>query len=100
MNGKRLACLLLAALLLATPLAALADTEWHVRNNGTEPVDVYAQIGDPAPTRALAPGQEMLYLSDYGNGWHQVQILDGSLDRKSTRLNSSHRLTSRMPSSA
>jgi phosphoenolpyruvate carboxykinase (GTP) len=29
-----------------------------------------------------------------------VHWCDGSVDRKSTRLNSSHRLTSRMPSSA
>ena len=29
-----------------------------------------------------------------------VALLDGHLDRKSTRLNSSHRHTSRMPSSA
>ena len=51
MNRKRFACLLLAALLLAVPFVASADTEQHVRNNGTEPVDVYAQIGDPAPDR-------------------------------------------------
>jgi SulP family sulfate permease len=40
------------------------------------------------------------HLIDVLSHLHQTQPLPALLDRKSTRLNSSHRLTSRMPSSA
>ena len=77
MNGKRVACLVLG-LLLALPLAARADTEQRVRNDGTEAVGIYEAIGDAEPRWSLGPGQEVRYLGDWGNGWHQVQALNGS----------------------
>jgi IMP dehydrogenase len=48
----------------------------------------------------IATGDAAKALIDVGADAVKVGIGPGSIDRKSTRLNSSHRLTSRMPSSA
>ena len=48
----------------------------------------------------LRDGRAVPLSEAYDNGEHALAELDGQADRKSTRLNSSHRHTSRMPSSA
>ena len=50
----------------------------------------------PATILELVDGIEASYLSGVG----ELDPADDTSDRKSTRLNSSHRLTARMPSSA
>ena len=77
MNRKRLCCLLLAALLGLLPLApALAAGEKYVKNTGTEPVAVFAAIGDETPVETLAPGAQVKWLSEGtvdGLLWYQVE---------------------------
>ena len=77
MNGKRIFCLLLAVLLGLLPLApALAAGEKYVKNTGTEPVGIFAAIGDEAPARTLAPGEQVRWLSEStvdGQLWYQVE---------------------------
>ncbi len=77
MNRKRLCCLLLAALLGLLPLAtALAAGEKYVKNTGTEPVAVFAAIGDEAPVGTLAPGEQVKWLGEStvnGQLWYQVE---------------------------
>ena len=57
--------------------------------------------------KALGTRKTFVYVYDYGDNWsHKVKVekiikLDAPIsDRKSTRLNSSHEIPSRMPSSA
>ena len=77
MNRKRLCCLLLAALLGLLPLApALAAGEKYVKNTGTEPVAVFAAIGDETPVETLAPGAQVKWLGENtvdGQLWYQVE---------------------------
>ena len=77
MNRKRLCCLLLAVLLGLLPLApALAAGEKYVRNTGTEPVAVFAAIGDETPVETLAPGAQVKWLGENtvdGQLWYQVE---------------------------
>ena len=49
---------------------------------------------------AAAAGMPAMALTDHGNMFGAIQFYNLARDRKSTRLNSSHRSLSRMPSSA
>ena len=75
----------------------LLDEEPYLFTGGIySPLD--AQIAEQA-------GMKSIYLSGYSlamlNGWPDMGLLTMTeVDRKSTRLNSSHHTTSRMPSSA
>ena len=52
-------------------------------------------------TKLVNRGLEVVIREELDNDqWKRYEIFQDTLDRKSTRLNSSHRLESRMPSSA
>jgi peptidyl-prolyl cis-trans isomerase SurA len=58
-----------------------------------------APLREKLKQSGYSEAQQRIYLSDQQAPMLQ-KMIDDKLDRKSTRLNSSHRLTSRMPSSA
>jgi DivIVA domain-containing protein len=68
-----------------------------------EPVvtEVPAAVETPAPAPAAGdPAAASAGIIELAQRLHDEHVAEGKADRKSTRLNSSHRLTSRMPSSA
>jgi len=76
MNVKRALCLALAVLLALLPLATLAEEQKYVKNTGTEPVGVFAAIGDSTPVRPLNPGEQVKWLGEEtvaGALWYAVE---------------------------
>ena len=63
-------------------------TKLHVHDENNE-----CGIGDVVEIRECRPLSKT-------KAWTLVRVVEKAVDRKSTRLNSSHRHTSRMPSSA
>ena len=59
-----------------------------------------AELDAVAQAKRLAIGLLGNGVSAYGDEWRDAQEVQGKIDRKSTRLNSSHIQKSRMPSSA
>ena len=79
----------------------------HVDDNtiawwGTQAEDVYAEAFDPNDRISLEQFTQELnrFIVGADNIWAQGPVFDIVIDRKSTRLNSSHTDISRMPSSA
>ena len=108
---KKILAALLAAMMLLT-LAACGG------NSGTKTVDVQKLADDlkenvPYSAEMIADAEEELnykmdppegttmagYIAD-GNAYDMIVVGQCARDRKSTRLNSSHKTESRMPSSA
>ena len=61
----------------------------------TSPKTIYAATGESNMRNSVSIGDGIYKSTDAGSNWQKI-----GLDRKSTRLNSSHSSVSRMPSSA
>ena len=71
--------------------------DWHV-SEGTDGIVVVGTTGE-SPTVDFDEHKELIRIAvQHARG--RIPIIAGTGDRKSTRLNSSHQSTSRMPSSA
>ena len=103
---RRLALPLLIVLQTALPAAMAADNglgryhefkDWVVGCDNLRRCEAqgYGSEGDDAP-----PGGRAALIVQRAAGPGQTPVLRFALDRKSTRLNSSHEWISRMPSSA
>ena len=94
----------LAGRVVEEPVVVITDGRIAavVGRGGARPVVPAGAIRFDLPGRTLLPGLIDLHVhldsSPYYGGYEALQFTD--LDRKSTRLNSSHESTSRMPSSA
>ena len=79
--------------------AALATTCWRDKRGGFY-TEIYADYRDELDDRSLKKICNAECPRDQFYDWLDEAYLDCVWDRKSTRLNSSHLSTSRMPSSA
>ena len=101
--GRGQADIRLVALTAPEPGAAVVETLWSSISRGTERLVFEGRVPESERATMRAPFQDGEFPFPVKYGYCAVgTVVDGpdDLDRKSTRLNSSHTDISRMPSSA